>query len=191
MRPKLNFHFPLLIKDAKEVPSKMEVAPHCTPKAKGGEKIGLDFKNFIFGFQQLLESFQEIVCSRAFSRKITSRSWPRWSFIPHFTSQKSETDFYFTSSFSSLQYPLSQDTEVYGRCEVNFSQTSLVQCHKVSLRSHFFSSSILVFWFVNSATSASFHTCHHQVNPISFFFGNVAFTSGIVMSSSFVPLPQV
>ena len=145
MRPKLNFHFPLLIKDAKEVPSKMEVAPHCTPKLKVGRKLVWILKTLFLGFSNFSKVFKRL-CVLEHSREKSLLDLDLDGvFIPLFTSQKSETDFYFTSSFSSLQYPLSQDTEVYGRCEVNFRQTTLVQCHKVSLRSHFLSSSILVF----------------------------------------------
>ena len=105
-------------------------------KAKGGKNYGVDLTNFFFfGFREFLESFQEILNSREFSRNFTSISISRHFhftfhfskrvnqiFISLFTSQKewirfsshfsilekSDLDFHFTFNFSNFQYPLLQ-----------------------------------------------------------------------------------
>ena len=88
-------------------------------KAKGGKRIGLDFKKTLFlGFSNFSKVFKRL-CVLEHSRENSLLDLDLDGvFIPHFASQKSKTVFYFTSPFSSLQYPLSQDTESYGRCEV-------------------------------------------------------------------------
>ena len=169
MRPKLNFHFLLQIKDAKKVPSKMEVAPHCTQKLKVGRKLVWILKLY----------FWVSAISRKFSRDCVFSSILEKNHFSILTSMEFHSPFHFSKEwnwflfhFSLLEPQISTLAGHWSLRQVwsNFRQTTLVQCHKVSLRSHFLSSSILVFWFVNSATSASFHTCHHQVNPIFLFF---------------------
>ena len=169
----------------------MEVAPRYTQKLKEGRELVWILKKLYFWV---------LATSRKFSRDCVFSSILEKIHFSILTSMEFHSPFHFSKEwnwflfhFFLLEPPISTLAGHWSLRQVwsNFRQTTLVQCHKVSLRSHFLSSSILVFWFVNSATSASFHTCHHQVNPIFLFFGNVAFRSGIVMSSPFVPLPQV
>ena len=60
MRPKLNFHFLLQIKMQKKVPSKMEVAPHCTPKLKVGRKLVWILKTLFLGFGNFSKVFKRL-----------------------------------------------------------------------------------------------------------------------------------
>ena len=173
-------------------------------KAKGGKKIGLDFKTLFLGFSNFSKVFKRLcVLEHSREKSLLDLDLDGVSF-PISLLKRVKLIFISLLPSRASNIHSRRTLKFFGRCEVNFRQTTLVQCHKVSLRSHFLSSSILVFWFVNSATSASFHTCHHQVNPIFLFFWKCslyirysyviifrASTSGIVISSSyliFVPI---
>ena len=159
MLPKLKLSLSSTGWRCKKVPSKMEVAPRCTQKLKEGRELV-----WIFLKKKKL-CFWVLATSRRFSRDCVFSSILEKNHFSILTSMEFHSPFHFSKEwnwflfhFSLLEPPIST---LAGHWSLRqgwrkiWDRLTWYNVTKVSLRSHF-SSSILVFWFVNKCNLSQF-----------------------------------